>query len=69
VIEGQDIVGKIAAVPRDNNDKPRTPVRLVSVTIKRYGPPPAAPATATPAKKAAPTGTGAPKKTAAPAKQ
>jgi peptidyl-prolyl cis-trans isomerase A (cyclophilin A) len=67
VVEGQDIVGKIAAVPRDSNDKPRTPVRLVSVTIKRYGPAPAAPA---PAKKAAPaSGTTAPKKTASPAKQ
>lgn len=67
VIEGQDIVGKIAAVPRDGNDKPRTPVRLVSVTMKRYGPPPA---TAAPAKKAAPAGGAAtPKKAATPAKQ
>jgi peptidyl-prolyl cis-trans isomerase A (cyclophilin A) len=68
VVEGQDIVGKIASVPRDNMDKPRTPVKLISMTIKRYGPPPAAP---TPAKKAAPaTGTPAPKKAApAPAKQ
>jgi cyclophilin family peptidyl-prolyl cis-trans isomerase len=66
VIEGQDIVGKIAAVPRDGNDKPRTPVKLVSVTIKRYGP---APTAATPAKKAAPAGGTAPKKAATPAKQ
>ncbi|HLK51779.1 MAG TPA: peptidylprolyl isomerase [Bryobacteraceae bacterium] len=44
VVEGQDIVGKIARVPRDANDKPRTPVKLVSVTIKRVGPEPAAPA-------------------------
>jgi cyclophilin family peptidyl-prolyl cis-trans isomerase len=61
VVDGQDIVGKIANVPRDANDKPRTPVKLVSVTIKRVGPPPAfaapakksttAPKTATPAKK------------------
>ena len=50
VIEGQDVVGKIAAVPRDSGDKPRTPVKLISATIKRYGPPPAAPAA--PAKKA-----------------
>ena len=65
VVEGQDIVGKIAAVPRDNNDKPRTPVRLVSMTIKRYGPPPAS---ATPAKKSAAPAT-PPKKAATPAKQ
>ena len=62
VVEGQDVVGKIARVPKDSNDKPRTPVKLISATIKRYGPPPAAPAA--PAKKAA---TPAPKK--APAKQ
>lgn len=41
VVDGQDIVGKIARVPRDGNDKPRTPVKLVSVTIKRVGPEPA----------------------------
>jgi peptidyl-prolyl cis-trans isomerase A (cyclophilin A) len=41
VVDGQDIVGKIARVPRDGSDKPRTPVRLVSVTIKRVGPEPA----------------------------
>jgi cyclophilin family peptidyl-prolyl cis-trans isomerase len=60
VVEGQDVVGKIAHTPKDSNDKPRTPVKLISATIKRYGPPPVAPA---PAKKAA---TAAPK---APAKQ
>ena len=65
VVEGQDIVGKIAAVPRDSNDKPRTPVKLISMTIKRYGPPPAP---ATPAKKAATPAT-APKKATTPAKQ
>ena len=62
VVDGQDVVDKIAHVARDGNDKPRTPVKLISATIKRYGPPPAAPAA--PAKKAA---TPAPKK--APAKQ
>src|ERR1035441_5582878 len=51
VVDGQDVVGKIARVPKDGNDKPRTPVKLISATIKRYGPPPAAPAA--PAKKAA----------------
>jgi peptidyl-prolyl cis-trans isomerase A (cyclophilin A) len=54
VVEGQDVIGKIARVPRDGNDKPRTAVRLISVTIKREGPAPApakAPAKAAPAKK------------------
>lgn len=50
VVEGQDLIGKIARVPRDANDKPRTAVRLVSVTIKREGP---APAPAAPKKQAA----------------
>ena len=44
VVEGQDIVGKIARVPRDGNDKPRTSVKLISVTIKRVGPAPETPA-------------------------
>jgi cyclophilin family peptidyl-prolyl cis-trans isomerase len=64
VVEGQDIVAKIARVPKDSGDKPRTPVKLISATIKRYGPPPAVAAPAAPAKKAAP----AAKKAAAPAK-
>jgi len=51
VVDGQDVVGKIANVPTGAENKPRTPVKLISATIKRYGPPPA-PAAA-PAKKAA----------------
>jgi cyclophilin family peptidyl-prolyl cis-trans isomerase len=67
VVDGQDVVAKIARVPTGANNKPRTPVKLISATIKRYGP---APATAAPAKKsAAPAGTAAPKKAATPAKQ
>lgn len=70
VVEGQDIVNKIAHVPRNGQDKPNTPVKLVTVVIKREGPPPAP---ATPAKKSTtPTKTGtaaAPKKAATPAKQ
>jgi peptidyl-prolyl cis-trans isomerase A (cyclophilin A) len=50
VVEGLDVVGKIARVPRDSNDKPRTPVVIKSITLVREGPPPAA---AAPAKKAA----------------
>jgi len=68
VVEGQDVVDKIEAVPTGANNKPVTPVRLLSVTIKREGPPPAAPAAAP--KKAPPTGTPAtttPKKAATPA--
>lgn len=63
VVEGQDVVGKIAHVAKDGNDKPRTPVKLIGATIKRFGPPPAAPAA--PAKKSA---TPAPKKAVTPAK-
>ena len=40
VIEGQDIVNKIAHMPTVA-DKPVTTVRLTSVVIKREGPPPA----------------------------
>jgi cyclophilin family peptidyl-prolyl cis-trans isomerase len=42
VVEGQDVVTKIANVARDANDKPRTPVRMTRVTITREGPAPAA---------------------------
>lgn len=33
VTHGQDVVDKIAKVPRDGGDKPRTPVRIVSVRV------------------------------------
>jgi peptidyl-prolyl cis-trans isomerase A (cyclophilin A) len=67
VVEGQELVTKIANVPRDSNDKPKTPVKIVSIRITREGlPPVAAPATkkAAPATKkaAAPAATTAPKK-------
>ena len=67
VVDGQDVVGKIAHVPTGAENKPRTPVMLIGATIKRYGPAPAAPAA--PAKKSAAPGTPAPKKAATPAKQ
>jgi peptidyl-prolyl cis-trans isomerase A (cyclophilin A) len=41
VLDGQDVVHKIAAVPTGANDKPRTPVRILSVKLEREGPPPA----------------------------
>jgi cyclophilin family peptidyl-prolyl cis-trans isomerase len=54
VVEGQDVVDKIARVPRGANDKPTTPVRMVRVSINRVGPGPAvspAPTKPSPAKK------------------
>jgi len=40
VIEGQDLVGKIARVPADAGSMPRTPVRMTRVTFQRFGPGP-----------------------------
>jgi len=60
VIDGQDVVTKIANVPRGANDKPKTAVKIISIKLEREGPPPTPPA----AKKAAPA-----KKAAAPAKK
>lgn len=51
VVEGQDLVTKITQVPKNAENKPNTPVRIISVLIKRVGPPPVAPTTT---KKAAP---------------
>jgi cyclophilin family peptidyl-prolyl cis-trans isomerase len=51
VIEGQDVVDKIVAVPKGAQDKPLTPVKIISIVTKREGP---APASAPAAKKAAP---------------
>ena len=61
VIEGQDVVHKIAAVPTGAMDKPVKPVKILSIKLEREGPPPA------PA--AAPKKTGTAKKAAAPAKK
>ena len=35
VVEGQDVADKISSVPRDSNDRPRTPVTLQKVRIER----------------------------------
>jgi peptidyl-prolyl cis-trans isomerase A (cyclophilin A) len=35
VVEGQDVADKISKVPRDSNDRPRTPVVLQHVRIER----------------------------------
>lgn len=60
VTEGQDVVKKIANMPRDANDKPNTPVKIVSIKLERVGPPPTPPTAA--AKKAAPVKKAAPAK-------
>ena len=66
VVEGQDLVTKIANVPKDATDKPKVPVKIVSIKITREGPAPAAPAAAKKAapavKKAAPAAPAATKK-------
>ena len=40
VVDGMNIVQKIASVPRDANDRPRTPVTLQTVQVFRVGPEP-----------------------------
>ena len=35
VVEGQEVADKISKVPRDSNDRPRTPVTLQKVRIER----------------------------------
>jgi cyclophilin family peptidyl-prolyl cis-trans isomerase len=54
VVEGQDVVEKIARVPRNSNDKPNTAVRMIRVAINRVGP---GPAVGTPVSAAKPAGT------------
>jgi len=60
VTEGQEVVHKIAVVPRDAEDKPKTAIKILSIKLERVGPPPAAPAA---------TKKGVAKKAATPAKQ
>jgi len=58
VVEGQDVVNKIVAVPTGANDRPVTPVRLIGIVLKRVGPvPPGGVVLSSPAplKKTAPT--------------
>src|SRR5579871_1553148 len=43
VVDGQNVVFKIARVYRDNNDKPRLAVKLIHVGIVRVAAPPASP--------------------------
>jgi peptidyl-prolyl cis-trans isomerase A (cyclophilin A) len=35
VVEGQDVANKISNVPRDSNDRPRTPVTIQKLRIER----------------------------------
>ena len=68
VVEGQEVANKIVAVPRDRNDKPRTPVVIKTIAFERVGPAPANdPLGPAPVRKAAPAKPGA-AKPAAPAK-
>lgn len=39
VVEGQEVVEKIARVPRSSEDRPYTPVRIVRVAVRRVGTP------------------------------
>lgn len=39
VIQGQDVVSKIASVPRDPDNRPNTPVKMVKVTVQRVADP------------------------------
>jgi cyclophilin family peptidyl-prolyl cis-trans isomerase len=33
VISGMDVVKKIETTPTDGNDRPRTPVKMINVTV------------------------------------
>ena len=62
VVEGQDLVNKIARVPRGDSDKPNVPIRMTSVIVKREPPPaPAVKKAVTPAKPTAAPKPAAPK--------
>ncbi|MBI3693339.1 MAG: peptidylprolyl isomerase [Acidobacteria bacterium] len=61
VVEGQELIKQITGVPKDGNDKPRTPVVLKNVRIQRF--PLAAPAKKEGASETK-TAPAAPKKTA-----
>ncbi len=55
VVSGQDVVDNISKVPRDGNDKPNTPVRLIRVAIKKVPAPGSTPAAKPAAKPTAPS--------------
>ena len=56
VMVGQDVVDAISEVPKNENDKPSTPVIMKTVLIRRVGPDPNPPAPAKAAPKKATTG-------------
>ncbi len=53
VVSGQDVVDQISQVPRDEDDKPETPVKIVRISIRRVATGPPA-KTATPATRSKP---------------
>lgn len=62
VIEGQDVVNKIARVSRDSDDRPNTPVKMLKVSFQRVQDPNApAPAKPKPGASKAKPGTAKPK--------
>jgi cyclophilin family peptidyl-prolyl cis-trans isomerase len=67
VVEGQDVVTKIAHVPTNAENRPNTPVKMLRVTVARVGPPPAGakPAAAKPSAAKPKPGTSKPKPTTA----
>jgi cyclophilin family peptidyl-prolyl cis-trans isomerase len=62
VVVGQDVVDAISEVPKNENDKPLTPVIIKSVLIRRVGPDPNPPAAAAKAAPKKATAAPAPKK-------
>ena len=52
VVSGQDVVDQISAVPRDDQDKPLTPVKIIRISIRTvHASAPAKPAPVSPEKK------------------
>jgi peptidyl-prolyl cis-trans isomerase A (cyclophilin A) len=37
VVSGQDVVDAVSKVPRDDQDKPLTPVKIIRISIRRVG--------------------------------
>lgn len=44
VVSGQEVANAISEVPRNEDDKPLTPVKILKIAIRRVDPPKAKPA-------------------------